>query len=103
MAQHPGDRQLRQTLPTRCGDFVERGDLPSPLGRYLVRLEKAVRLRRPGASRYVAQIPIGEEALREGREHDATDPLLREHVEQPILDPPIEHAVARLVNETGRA
>lgn len=42
--------------------------------------------------------PLGQR-----RKDDAADALLAQCIEQPILDPAVEHVVARLVDQAGRA
>ncbi|OPZ49786.1 MAG: hypothetical protein BWY91_02983 [bacterium ADurb.BinA028] len=53
--------------------------------------------------RYAGQVSVGEHALGQGREGDAPDAGVAEHVEQVGLDPPVEHRVGRLVNQQGSA
>ena len=49
------------------------------------------------------QVAVGQHALGERREGDAADAALLEDVEQPVLDPAVEHRVGRLVDQQRRA
>ena len=49
------------------------------------------------------QVFVGEHPLRQRREHDAADAELAEHVEKPVLDPPVEQRIRRLMDEERRA
>jgi hypothetical protein len=49
------------------------------------------------------EIPVRQQPLRQRRERNATDAFRREDVEQPILDPAVEHRVRRLVDQQGSA
>ena len=46
---------------------------------------------------------FGQHALRQRGERDAADAELAERVEQPALDPPVDHRVRRLVDQQRRA
>ena len=104
MAQHPGDSQLRHGLAARRSDFVQLTNPGDAIFGYLVApVERAGQLDCPRVAGQVLEVLVGEYPLAERRKGDAANALLCQHVQQAILDPTVEHVVARLVNETGRA
>src|SRR5690606_12554473 len=99
VAQHPGEGELGEGLPTTRRDLIEGagvlevlvGDVlladPTPLGGTRV-------------ARDAVEIPVGQHALGEGREHDAPGAEYTEHGEQPFgLDVTVEYAEPWLVDE----
>ena len=59
--------------------------------------------RGPRPGRDAVQVLGGQQPLRQRRERDAARSLGLEDVEQPALDPPVEHGVRRLVDQQRRA
>ena len=101
VAQGPGNGHLGQRLAAPPGDLVEGTDLGQ------VRVREHLLRHGPGvagarAFRHAVEIAVCQEALRQGREDDAADPLLPQNVEQLGLGPPVEHRVRRLVDEQPR-
>jgi hypothetical protein len=102
VAQDPGDRHLRERLAAPLGDLVERAHvLEALLGEHVLAEEDALGGAR--VLRHPVEVARGEHALGERRERDAADALVLEHAEQVLLDPAVEHRVARLVDQQRRA
>ena len=103
VAQHPRDRHLRERLPARGGDLVQRPDVRQRLLAELVLRQRPVPRGpracpgcRPGTWWSAAPWASGENAMQ-------PTPSSLEDVEQPALDPAVEHRVRRLVDQQRRA
>ena len=103
MSQIPRQGHLCQRLPTRLGHAIQAAYLVQLVLRHVLGFQEPVRLGGPGALRDTAQVLVCQQSLCEGREHDAANLFLREHIQKPVFDPAVEHVVGRLVNETRRA
>ena len=100
VAQSPRQRQLRQRLTPGGGDVVESADVAKVRLVQHVRGERGV-LRRARILGNAFEVLAREHSLGEGREGDAPDSLVTQHVEQAVLDPAVQHRVRRLVDQQG--
>ena len=65
--------------------------------------EKSRIMARAGIGGNALEIAVGQHALGQRRENDAADAFLLQRREQLRLDPAVQHAVTRLMNEARRA
>src|SRR5690606_11956569 len=103
LAQDPGDRHLREALAAAPGDPVERAYVGDVL---LVQELLPQRLALRGATVLgdALEVLVGQHSLRQRREDDGADAQLAERFEEPVLlHPAVDHGIARLVDEAGRA
>src|SRR5438445_1050383 len=102
IAQSPGERHLRQRLAAPDGDLIEGPYLREELlGQQIGGKRTGMAGSRAGWD--TSEVSVGEQALREWREHDAADPLVAQDLEEVRLDPPVQHRVGRLVDEERRS
>jgi len=104
VAQRPGQRELGQGLAPRGGDLSQRADVKQgPFGNLVGRKRLVQRppgtpvgTPRPGTCRSSTPWASGEKAMQPTPSRPST-------LEQPALDPPVQHRVGRLVDEQRRA
>ena len=102
IAQHPGDRHLRERLAAGGGELVQRPHLRQRIVREQVGGEGRV-LCDARALGDAVEVLVREQSLAERGEGDAADALVPEHVEQLLLDPAVQQRVRGLVDEERRA
>ncbi len=94
---------MRQSLPPAFGDGVERADVVEIALGEEAGIERRV-LRGAAVVRDAVEIFAGQHALRQWRKHDRANALVIERIKQTvILDPAVDHRIARLMDQTGRA
>src|SRR5580693_6621135 len=98
VAQHPGQRHLGQRLAPGPGDLVQHADVRERGRRDLVGGQRAVNAG-PRAGRHAVQVLAGQYALGQRRERDTAHALTAQHLQQPALDPSVQHRVRRLVDQ----
>ena len=102
IAQHPGDRQLCERLAAPRRDLVERSH-----AREVLLAEQLLGERLAAAHarvlRDALQVAVGEQALAQRREHDRTDAVALEDLQQAALDPTVQQRVGGLVDQQRRA
>lgn len=103
VTQDPGEGHLRQALAAGLGEDVKLLDFGEDGGRDAGGFEETVGFAGTGIRGDAGEVAIGEEALGERAEGDAADAFLGEDIEELGFDPAVEHAVAGLVNQAGRA
>ena len=103
LAQHPGERHLRQRLPALPGKFIQFLDFWQVLLHILGRQPDAFGFRGARTLRDAVQIPVSQLSLCERRKNDAANPFTFERIQQAIFDPAVEHTVPGLVDQAGRA
>ena len=101
VAQHPGQRHLRQRLPAGLRHSLSFLVLARTWPVTSSGRRKRPSRMNPRVLRNALEITIRQQSLCEGRKDDAPDPLLLQRGQQLRLDPAVEHAVTRLVDETG--
>src|SRR4051812_3488385 len=97
VAEHPGDRHLRQLLAAPLRDLVERAHALHVLLVDEVLLEEVV-LGRARVLGDAAEVAVGEHSLAERRERDDAHAVLVAGLQDLGLDPAVEQRVRRLVD-----
>ncbi len=107
VAQHPLERELGELLPAPLGDAVE---VAHPREHVVLQPgDGRVVACGPRVRRHAVEVAVGQQPLRQRGEDDAAHPLRLELVEQAraavlrLLDPAVEQAVGRLVDQQRRA
>ena len=62
-----------------------------------------MRLTRTRIGRNAVQIAIAQHPLRQRRKWNAANAFIRQHIEQTLLHPTVQHRITRLMNQTRRA
>ncbi len=98
VAQRPGQRELRERLAARRGYPGQRADVRQRRLGKLIGRQRAVKAGpRPGG--HAGKVLPRQHALRQRRERDTAHALTAEQVQQPALDPAVQHRVRRLVDQ----
>src|SRR5690606_22962649 len=95
---------LRERLAAPPGDVVEGADRGEVVVAQKARAPRGGAAGRAAVGRYAREVLVGEETLGQRREADAANALCLQPVEEAVLlDPAVQHRVARLVENKGRA
>src|SRR5271166_1350973 len=101
IAQHPGHRHLRQSLPPPPSYLIQTPYLSQRLVIDASLLKKKIPSR-PRVPRNPREVPIRKQSLRQRTKHDAPNSFLSKHIKQSPLRLPHQHRILRLMNQARR-
>ena len=101
LAKHPGQCELRQRLAAGFGDPSQPAKPVENLLGHAVVVECGPARRAFDFTRGLLQVAIRQQPLGQGGERDRAHAGVGELSGEPVLDPPIEQRVRRLMNHEG--